>query len=252
MASNYFFAVKSIGLSKLGGRKPCTLLEAAKHNRRETQAKQGFASRIDPARSTDNETLFGPATADDIVALAARIAVDAGVNPKTVRRDHCQAVELVFSLDRHTQIDTGIYFRRCVHWVASAFLDTAVLSADIHRDEAAPHCHVLLSPVVGNRMAGSDLIDKKRLKALRDSFWHHVAGPAGLARPQAKLLGASKVLAAASVVTHLEKIGDPVLRSPLWSLTRINIEREPLPYLRALDIDPQSIRQLPKTSRTLF
>ena len=35
MSADYLMAVKSIGLSKLGGRKPCTLSGAAKHNKRE-------------------------------------------------------------------------------------------------------------------------------------------------------------------------------------------------------------------------
>jgi hypothetical protein len=33
--------VKSIGLSKLGGRKPCTLTGAAKHNKRELAKELG-------------------------------------------------------------------------------------------------------------------------------------------------------------------------------------------------------------------
>jgi len=35
MSGDYLLAVKSIGLSKIGGRKPCTLEAAAKHNKRE-------------------------------------------------------------------------------------------------------------------------------------------------------------------------------------------------------------------------
>ena len=42
------FAVKSIGLSRVNGRKPCTLLEAARHNLREIQAEQGATGHIDP------------------------------------------------------------------------------------------------------------------------------------------------------------------------------------------------------------
>lgn len=51
MASAYHFAVKTIGLSRCNGRKPCALLEAARHNLREIQAERGaIAGRIDALR----------------------------------------------------------------------------------------------------------------------------------------------------------------------------------------------------------
>jgi hypothetical protein len=241
MADGYYLGAKSIGLSKLGGRKPCTLLEAARHNRRECMAGHAFNARIDPTRTRENETLLGPGTSAEVVKLAAKVAQDAGVNVARLRRDHCQAVELVFSLPPASAIADGVYFRQCLSWVLQVFPGVAVLSADIHRDEATPHCHVLLSPVVGNRMAGSTLIGRKQLIALRASFWQCVAGPAGLERPRAKMYGASKALAATTVLKHLEQTRDPVLSSPLWTLTRKAIEHEPLPYLRELGIAPQAV-----------
>jgi len=81
------FAVKSIGLSRVNGRKPCTLLEAARHNLREIQAEQGATGRIDPTRTHGNTLLHGPATAAEVCAQAEALQAAAGIIPGNLRRD---------------------------------------------------------------------------------------------------------------------------------------------------------------------
>lgn len=132
------FAVKSIGLSRVNGRKPCTLLEAARHNLREIQAEQGATGRIDPTRTRCNTVLHGPASAAEVQALAAALLAAEGINADKLRRDHCQAIEAVFSLPQDAAVhDSGAYFAQCLAWLARA-LHLPVLSAVVHRD--APAC----------------------------------------------------------------------------------------------------------------
>ena len=59
MSADYLMAVKSIGLSKLGGRKPCTLSGAAKHNKREQAHELEEKGRIDPERTRLNYSIAG-------------------------------------------------------------------------------------------------------------------------------------------------------------------------------------------------
>lgn len=229
-------------MSKIGGRKPCSLTDAARHNRREIQAELGSGFRIDPARSRRNETIVGPATAAGVVALADQVASQAGIDLKAMRRDHCQAVELVFSVAADAGIDDGGYFRDCLQWAERVFPGVAVLAADIHRDESAPHAHILLSPIKGGKFVGSALIGRVELAKLRESFWQEVAGPAGFRRSGGKLCGASKEAARMAVVKRLELLQAPELRGPLWNITAKQIAADPLPYLIALGIDPQTIK----------
>ncbi len=248
MAVEYYFAAKSIGLSKLGGRKPCSLLDAARHNKREIQAERGVGSRIDHRHVVDNEMLSGPATATEVVATANKVMVAAGIDVSNLRRDHCQGVELVFSIPVAAHIDAGPYFRRCLDWVGQALPGVPVLSADVHRDEGEPvlpHMHVLLAPVRDGQMVGSALIGRAELAKLRESFWRKVAEPAGLRRGIGRLVGQSKALAVAAVLDHMERTKAPELRGALWPLTRKQIESEPLPYLLALGIDPQKLKAKP-------
>lgn len=49
--------------------------------------------------------------------------------------------------------------------------------------------------------------------------------------------------AADTVVNHLLHTQDPIVHSPLWQLTQKGIEKQPLPYMQALNIDPSVVRR---------
>lgn len=248
MAAEFFFAVKSIGLSKFGGRKPCSLLDAARHNRREIQAEVGVGYRINHRLVAHNEVLHGPTSAAEVVATAASIMVKHGIDVSGLRKDYCQAVELVFSIPAGNHIDDGAYFRRCLQWVGQVLPGVPVLSADIHRDEGEPvlpHMHVLLAPVRDGVMVGGKLIVRTELARMRDSFQRKVAEPAGLRRGIGRLTGQSKALAVAAVLDHMEVAKAPALRDALWPIFRKSIEVDPLQYLLALGIDPQTLKAKP-------
>ena len=73
MSGDYIMAVKSIGLSKVGGRKPCTLESAAKHNKRELSLELEARGRIDGDRLSLNYSIAGAADAAGVVGLASRL-----------------------------------------------------------------------------------------------------------------------------------------------------------------------------------
>lgn len=234
MSSALFFSVGTIGLSTRGGRKPSTLLQAARHNQRAQQNERGARSHIDPALSHRNERLSGPDTPEKVAALAQTLMAGAGVAVDKLRKDYTQAVELLFSLPPDTTINTGDYFRACVAWAGERFGAGNILSADIHRDEAAPHLHVLVLPLVGGRMNGSALKSRPELAKLRESFWQEVARRFGLKKPRTGMTGQLRGDAFAAVLAKLEATSDPALRSPLWQTIRRDIERNPAPYIEAL------------------
>lgn len=236
------FAVKSIGLSRVNGRKPCTLLEAARHNLREIQAEQGATGHIDPTRTQGNTVLHGPATAAEVCAHAEALQAAAGIVRGSLRRDHCQAIEAVFSLPQQAAVpDPADYFATCLAWVAGA-LALPVLSAVVHRDEAATHLHVLLLPVKDGAHVGSAPIDRAALKRLRERFFAKVAGPAGLKHAGAKVRGMAKQWAIAAVFRRCEVLGLPAANGPLWPYLVACIERDPTAAMLALGIDANSIR----------
>lgn len=236
-----YFAAKTIGMSKVNGRKPCDLLTAARHNLREIQAEMGSVGRIDPSRSATNAILAGPADAAGVKALAVSLLAAAELNPAAMRRDHVQALEFVFSLPPSSGVDPAAYFARCLAWLVQA-LPLPVLSAVSHADEVAPHLHVLLLPLSDGIYAGGKPLERPKLLRLRESFFNVVAGPTGLQRESAKLRGEPKRWAIAAVLAHCEAMGLPAVNGPLWPVLVAAIERDPTAAMLALGIDANTIR----------
>ncbi len=50
------------------------------------------------------------------------------------------------------------YFEVALKWLSTEFGKTNILSAVIHKDEAAQHMHVLIIPFGRGRMRGADLM----------------------------------------------------------------------------------------------
>lgn len=240
VSSGLYFAVGTIGESTRGVRKPSTLIGAARHNKREIQAELGSHGHIDPGRTRLNESLAGPATAGEVVASAKSKMLAAGVDVAGLRKDYTQAVELLFSLPAINSANERAFFARCVEWAGEHFGAENILSADVHRDEPAPHCHVLLLPTMaGGRMRGSEMVTRPRVAAMRESFAREVARGFGLKdQPgKSKLTGSLKAQAVAMVLERLRSEGDSVLTSALWANTKADIERDPGRFLAALGID---------------
>ena len=231
-----YFAAKTIGMSKVNGRKPCDLLTAARHNLREIQAEMGSVGRIDPGRSATNAILAGPSDAAQVQALAVSLMAAAGLNPAAMRRDHVQALEFVFSLPPSSGVDPAAYFARCLAWLEQA-LPLPMLSAVSHADEVAPHLHVLLLPLADGIYAGGKPVERPKLLRLRDSFFNVVAGPTGLQRESAKLRGEPKRWAVAAVLARCEAMGLPAVNGPLWPVLVAAIERDPTAAVCALGIE---------------
>lgn len=225
---------------------------AARHNKRVIQAEIGAAGHIDPARTHLNESLQGPPSADEVAALAKELMQAAGIDK--LRKDAVMGLELVFSLPPTHQLDDHAYFADCASWAASQFGGSQnILSVDVHRDEAAPHCHVLLLPLVNKRMAGSDLVgNRQKMLELQKRFHTEVAARYGLKKAPARLSGSVKDSAAAAVLKKLKTDSDPVLRSSVWATFRDAIERDPGAFVIALGIEvPAPVKRL-RTMTQIF
>lgn len=245
------FRLKSVGLSKAGGRKPCSLLAAARHNLREEQEERGGRSHIDLSRTDLNVVIAGPADAHSVLVLARDRMDQAGVAVAKLRRDHVQAIELMFSLPTRTQLDDTLYFVACKDWSALRFGEANLLSAVIHRDESAPHCHVLVLPLKGGRMAGGELKRAPAMAELRASFFGEVAEVFGLSRGRERMTVAQRRATADAVLSRLNTDRDPCMRSAAWQAIRDSVEANPAPYATALGLDLDLPTQVGKRARTM-
>jgi len=225
---------------------------AARHNRRAIQAEIGASGSIDPTRSHLNETLAGPSTADDVAQLAKDLMAAAGVTKP--RKDAVMGIEIVFSLPPAHTIDDKAFFSDCTAWAGAYFGGVQnILSADIHRDEAAPHCHILILPLINGRMNGSDMIGgKQKLTAMQTQFHQNVAARYGLRQAPARLNSAAKLAASAAVFKELLKTDDKALQSAAWPNIRAGIENDPMPYLQSMGIDVAAPKKKLKSMAAIF
>lgn len=221
-----------VALKKLTGKDVVRV--AAKHNLREIQAEIGADSHIDHNRIGLNEILAGAATAAEVAAHAESLLAGAGVG--VLRRDAVRAVEVVISLPAVSTVNQPAFFSDVLAWVRD-FFAVPELSAVIHNDEAAPHCHVILLPLLDGRMTGSDLVgNRQRLQAIQASFYEQVGQRHGLTRPKAprRLNSATRSKCASMAYTAIVGNPDLLLRPDVKHVLLALLVRDPEPMLGAL------------------
>ncbi len=153
---------------------------AARHNLREIVAELGADGHISPDRVHMNLVLRGQESAEGVAAHAANLLSNAGISK--LRKDAVRGIEIVFGLPPTSGVDEVSFFTHAVTW-AERFFNAPILSAVIHQDEAAPHCHVLMLPLVDGRMTGSDMMgNRARLQAIQNDFHAQVGEQHGLNR----------------------------------------------------------------------
>lgn len=219
------------------------VLKASKHNKRQLSSHPS----ADPARSHLNYALRGPSTAEEVAALARQLMADAGIH-KLKRKDAVTAIEFVSSLPKGSTIDPKSYFAEFVAFIENRYGAHNILSADVHMDEPALHCHILMLPLEGGKLAGSSIAGgRQKFNELHTALHAEVAEKHGLRRPPPKLSGNARASAANQVLDALRQTGDIVMRSPVWGVTRKDIERYPDPYMAALGIQPATSHKPAKT-----
>lgn len=233
-------------LKKLTGRD--IVRAAAKHNLREIQAEIGAGSHIDSARISLNQVIEGAVTAAGVATYAEHLRQDAGVGK--LRKDAVQAVEIIVSLPAASTIDHITFFSDVLSWVRR-FFNVPVLSAVVHFDESAPHCHVLLLPLIEGRMVGSDLVgNRTRLQRMQTNFFEQVGHVYGLARPMAqrRLSSTTREKAASMVLSAIQANPELLDVRDVESALLEIIKRDPGPLLAALKLKIPS----PTTSAKSF
>jgi hypothetical protein len=213
---------------------------AAAHNLRVSQREHGARAHIAVERTALNESLM---TRSDYIASPDAIAQYARERMKAagitkLRKDAVLGLEWIFSLPSDHHLDERAYFADAVAWVAENFggVDN-LLCADIHRDESAPHCHVIIVPLINGKMQGSDAVGSPgKLRGWNQDFHDKVASRYGLCRNE-RLQGSHKAKAARLVLDHLNVSQDPAMRSSLWQPLRDAIERDPSPFTTALGLE---------------
>lgn len=211
------------------------LLGAMRHNKRTLQSDRGADSHIDVTRTTLNYALVGNDTPEEIATHAKIQMLKAGID--TPRKNAVLAVELLFSLPNawHSR-DTKPFFEDCLNWLKSNFA-CEILAFDVHLDEAAPHAHAVLLPLIDGKMQGSDLVGNRwNIIRLQKLFFNEVGLKYGLSYLQTRRVGLKDKQSIQNRVFDCLK-NDAVLKSCIWVVVRDSIKNNPFPYAELLSIN---------------
>ena len=152
------------------------------HNLRDDIVINGVSkhSHIDPTKTKNNIILRGKITSKD-VSLEVQTLLQS-INVKKWRKDTISAIELIFSIPCDSVVDPRDYFTEATKW-ADDFFRVPLVSSVIHLDEDAPHCHVILVPIVDGRLRGSEVMgNPKRIFAMQEDFHRKVSMKYGFDR----------------------------------------------------------------------
>lgn len=242
--------IGGVSMSKRGGRSPANLRMAAAHNLRANQDERGARVHIDPSRSGLNQILRGPDTPAMVVARATTKMAQADINTDKLRKDYTQAIELVASLPHESDVDNERFFDSVADWADARYGPENVLSVVVHYDEAAPHCHVLVLPLLDGKMQGAAMKAMQAVKETTADFFRRVAEQFGLQRQKRSASPVYRMELARAVLERLSTTSDPVMRSACWGAIRSQIEQNPRPMAEALALSITT-KERTKPMRTL-
>lgn len=191
----FFLGIKSLNTKSVAAAKDMKahiVPVVAKHLCREIPAEVcRSGGRIDPGRTALNYSLLpGRMSEATITARAIAVMEEHGIEWQQKRKDQIMSVELVFSLPPGFKDDQRIFFAECLRWTERHFPQPAqIIAAVVHLDEALPHLHIVLVPIVEHgRMDGHKVIGYKGVYTKRvNSFHDEVAQRFGLRKPRRKM-----------------------------------------------------------------
>lgn len=131
---------------------PSSALIAARHNLRELP----LTPNITAGKQSLNHVLLGARSAETVQDGYRAALSNAGITQ--LRKDAVRLIEAIVSLPVGVEDGEHSYFEAALCWLESEFGASNILSAVIHKDEAAQHMHALIIPLVDGHMRGSDLL----------------------------------------------------------------------------------------------
>ncbi|MDO9333209.1 MAG: plasmid recombination protein [Dehalococcoidales bacterium] len=179
---SYYLGVKSLSKRTTRSRSDEEVFfRVMQHNMRENVADIGIrkVSPIDASRTYLNISLY---ESGDSAAAVSEFAIQLiRAKVKKYASNAGLGIELIFSLPNDLEIDYVAFFRFATEW-ARRYFEVPLLSSIIHYDESTPHCHVILIPIVDDKLASSNVLgDKANTYKIQDDFYNDVAKKFGLA-----------------------------------------------------------------------
>jgi len=211
---------------------PESALVAARHNLRELP----LTPNIVQGKQCLNKVLVGPSSSAAVQSQYEAVLEKHGI--AKLRKDAVRLIEALVSVPVGVYDPNHQYFEAALQWLSTEFGPANILSAVIHKDEAAQHMHVLIIPLIDGRMRGADLMGGPGI--VRD---RHARFDASMQQPWAQLgiakqepLRVRKTAMAQEVLAYLKHTDDAMWKSSVTQVIRDCIEGNPEPFYLTLGL----------------
>jgi hypothetical protein len=232
-----FFRMGKIKLANVAG--------AIKHNRRAIPAELDGKHGIDPDRVHLNYSLHGRETLENVQYAWNGFyneATSFGLNK--FRHDVVALVEIVISVSAYDRIASEpellkAYFIDALEWLKNNFSPDLILSFDVHLDQANPHAHALIIPLVDGKMNGSAMNKPHARTRYRTQFAKEIGAKYGYQSIVERLSPMQKDDMNKAVINELTHNPNHtnLVNHALWETIRDNIRADPRPYFQSLGLE---------------
>lgn len=157
--------------------------KACMHNMREIPIELRAEGKIDSKRTGFNKVLIGYANSSE-AKLQYDQMLESLKSSRRIRKDAVLGIEILFCLPSDHALNEGAFFSECIQW-CEGYFKVFILSAIVHKDEANPHCHVILIPLINGRLQGSNLCGGRgKIRSMQEDFFKRVGINFGLTKPR--------------------------------------------------------------------
>ena len=231
-------------LRRIGDKKTIALADA--HNRRLFKPKGALLGKIDPTKSHLNIELIklSEGTLEDTVLKHINLAGIDLSNRTNKRKDKGLANEYVFGLTPGFKGDCIPIFSRCLIWLEYQLPTCPIVHAVVHFDEGHLHMHVIVVPIIGNRLPASDLIWYGEVRQLKElSLYQEVSRHFDLGFP-GKFYGAAKMKLALAVIEEIKTMPLDIKRDVFEECLAYAIHAYPENFIKTLNLDVSKVFQI--------
>mgnify|MGYP002631830048 FL=1 len=215
-----------------------TLALADLHNRRKIpyEAKGlGHIDRTHTALNTELISLENDTLIDAVFRTLREKNFDFNASFNK-RKDRGFAIEWIFSVSLGFEGDHQQLYADCINCLRSLYPNCPLVHAVIHYDENEPHMHVIMVPLVGNRLRASEVLSYKGAYRWRLQALHKILGNKYGLTLKTSLKGAIKKRAAEAVIEALEKFDVRSSMGNIWPAIKSSIRNSPDGFLDPLGI----------------
>jgi hypothetical protein len=215
-----------------------TIALAEAHNLRKITAEFKTFKHIDRNRSHLNVELV-PSGDQPLTQKVLKMVKDAGIDPdKGVNKRFAKAyaIEWVFTATHGFTCDFESLYKDCLDWLTVRYPTCPIVHAVIHYDEADPHLHVIMVPIVGKNLPSSKLLGYKGICRNRNEDLFKAIGQKYGFTSGEILKGSAKRWASETAIEACEKLNGHEFRVQLWQPLMQAIRTRPEPFLKALNI----------------